>query len=117
MSGPELILMPSKADEEPSYDMSQEEDLLVELDDGNVAYVTIISDTSGWCSCERDYGELAYMVEQACEFPDRDGYYVIEGCTGRYTRGAGWMTDDDDDADFYPGTIRPATTDEIAQHL
>ena len=97
--------------DEPKFDFSQEETLLVALDDGNVYHVSVISDTQGWCSCELFYdGAIDYMVEEACSFDDPFGVYVIEGCTGTYIKGDGWMTDDD--AEFYPGTIRPATPEE-----
>lgn len=110
----DFTILPSESEDEPTYDLKQEETLFVELDDGQVAYATVISDTSGWCSCEQAHGELAYMIEQACEFPARDGYFVIEGCTGAYFKGDGWTTDDD--ADFYPGATRPASDEEIAAY-
>jgi hypothetical protein len=99
-------------DEEPEFDLSQEETLLVALDDGNIYHVSVLSDTQGFSSCELYYdgGCLDYMIEQACTFDDPFGIYVIEGCTGTYIKGDGWMTDDD--AEFYPGTIRPATPEE-----
>lgn len=101
-------------EEEPTYDLNQPEDVFVQLDDGQVCHISVISDTSGFCSCEKDNGCLDDMIEQTCEFPDPFGSYVIEGCTGIYIRGDGWMTDDD--ADFYPGTIRPATAEEISNY-
>ena len=41
-----------------------------------------------------------------------EGVYVLEGMTLHFTRGDGWMTDDD--CDVYFDSIRPATLEEIA---
>lgn len=43
-----------------------------------------------------------------------EGWWVIEGITGDYIRGDGWMTDNDEDWSFE--FVRPATQGEI-DHL
>lgn len=40
-----------------------------------------------------------------------DGFYVVEGITVTFTRGDGWMTDDDEEWEF--GIVRRASPQEI----
>ena len=42
--------------------------------------------------------------------PPGEGFFVVEGMTGHYTRGDGWMTDDD--MEFYFTGVRPATEED-----
>lgn len=114
----ELITLDEPEQEERTYDLDQEETLFVHMEDGKVAYVVVISDTSGWCSCEKDHdGPIDYHIEQSWDHEedgDPHGHFVIEGCTGTYIQGDGWTTDDD--ADFHMGKVRPATQEEIDEH-
>jgi hypothetical protein len=56
------------------------------------------------------YGLFEYVVMDLIE-PPGEGWYVINDCTGSFSRGDGWTTDDD--TEYYFGDIRPATRDEI----
>ena len=112
----DLNLVSEEAEEAPrTYDLGQEETIFVHLEDGKVTHVSVTSDTSGWCSCEQDYGgSLKYHIEHSCEFPEVSGFYMIEGCTGNYIQGDGWSVDDD--STFYPGNVRQATPEEISEN-
>lgn len=67
----------------------------------------------GAASYEQSYGGfLDYTIEGLIDCPG-EGWFVVEGITGCYHKGDGWMTDDD--MDFYCGKVRPATPEEIAQ--
>lgn len=49
---------------------------------------------------------IDYWLDQYCEFTE-PGVYVIEGITGEYVKGDGWMTDDDEEWEYV--SIRRAT--------
>ena len=67
---------------------------------------------TGAASYEVSYGGfLDYTVEGMIECPG-DGWFVVEGVTGYYHKGDGWMTDDR--MDFYYERVRRATPEEIA---
>lgn len=69
----------------------------------------------GAASYEISYnGLFDYTLEDMLECPG-EGVFVVEGVTGYYTRGDGWMTDDD--MEFYFETVRPATQQEIDENL
>lgn len=67
---------------------------------------------TGAASYEQSYGGfLDYTIEGMIDYPG-EGWWVVENVTGYYSKGDGWMTDDN--MDFYCGPVRPATPDEIA---
>lgn len=67
----------------------------------------------GAASYEQSYGSfLDYTIEGMIDCPG-EGWFVVEGVTGAYHKGDGWMIDDD--MDFYFVKVRPATPEEIAQ--
>lgn len=116
----DFLLIEAADVEPPEWNPDEPEDILIEviIGEGELLFETIqvISATNGFASYEKSEGCLDYMIQSRLgpeDFPNGGGWYVIEGCTGRWIRGDGWMTDDD--AEFYPGAIRPATIEEIAQ--
>lgn len=99
--------------EYPSY--KDPGDILVRVGDPNVPKTWEVLDYDSGSSCfYMDELGFRYLFEEYWSDlfeAHPPGVYVIEGSTGAYFRGDGWTTDDD--AEFYPGTIRPATDDEI----
>ena len=72
------------------------------------------SPIEGALTYERHYGcGMEYTLNSLLPKDLESGFYVLEDVTGCYTRGDGWMTDDD--LDIYPGDLRQATLDEIAE--
>lgn len=118
--------------EEPTYNLRHPEDtiLWVEADQTQtyplkgfiVHEVYVMADgtgISGAACYEQSEGcGLSYTFGQMWEddwADPTDGAHtvlVIEDMTSRYTRGDGWMTDDD--VDHYITGARPATTEEMA---
>lgn len=69
---------------------------------------------TGAASYEQAYGSfIEGTIMEMIECPKAEGFYVVEGVTGRYSKGDGWMTDDD--MEFYFENVRPATPEEAAQ--
>lgn len=67
----------------------------------------------GAASYEQSYGGfLDYSIQGMIACPKAEGFFVVEGITGTYHKGDGWMTDDDMDFDYVG--VRPATEEEIA---
>jgi len=70
-----------------------------------------VEGVTGAASYEQSYGGfLDYTIEQIIDCPG-EGWWVVENVTGDYTKGDGWMTDDN--MNFYCGAVRPATEEEI----
>lgn len=64
--------------------------------------------TGGDAEIEHDNGALDYgLLEIIDKEFEKEGWYVCEGFTVRYTRGDGWTTDDD--ADYECERFRRAT--------
>lgn len=122
-----LELIPIAETEEPEvFDFSSPENVLIEVimhdpagptDDWKnfgIESTTVISgkdDVTGAASYEKSYGGfLDYTIQDMID-PPGEGWFTIVGMTGSYTRGDGWMTDDD--MDFYHEAVRPATEEEI----
>lgn len=113
-------------DFEPTFDFTSPEDVLFEvtaevdprLDDYgypqfrrsgwrrgfHVDYASVESDNpdvTGAASYADQYGGfLEYTVESLATCPNREGFFILEGVTGHYSKGDGWTTDDDMDFDF-----------------
>lgn len=69
-------------------------------------------DVTGAASYEKSYGGfLDYTIEGMIDFPG-EGWWVVEGITGVYTKGDWGFTDDD--MRFYHKSVRPATEEEIS---
>lgn len=119
-----------KQDEPEKFDFNFPEDVLIEVIAEDHADQTLphwgvgrhsiesctvlgnIGDPNGAASYEQSYGGfLDYTIQDMIECPG-EGWWVITGITGHYTRGDGWTTDDD--MDFYHEGIRRANPDEIA---
>lgn len=108
---------------EPQYDLSTKEQILLHVSPGGYTFgldvcqvFTPEGRNPGFASCEQDAGgALDYMLSLMLEADilAKEGYYVVEGATGIYTRGDGWEIDDDSDLDFE--SVRPATQEEIDQ--
>ena len=109
------------------FDFNSPEDVLIyvlhnpgyntgEWKDYQIEECTVIGrandEVTGAASYEASYGGfLDYTIEGMIDCPKKEGYYVVEGVTGHYTKGDGWETDDD--MDFYYENVRPATEEEI----
>ena len=121
-------ITPTEGDDfEPSYDFSHPEDVLIEVvfdpdrrEGFFIETATVVNahpTKSGAASYEIgesglfDYTLLGML--SLTDFSQGEGWYVLPNLTGFYTRGDGWMTDDD--MQLYHGPVRPATADEIAQ--
>lgn len=66
---------------------------------------------TGAASYELSYsGFLDYTIQSLIDCPG-EGWWVLENFTGYYSKGDGWMTDDN--MEFYCGEVRRATPDEI----
>lgn len=104
---------------EPTFDFNSPENVIIEVigseDDWLIEDCKIINPTDGVigaASYENEFGGfLDYVIKDMIDFPG-EGCFVVEGITGTYTRGDGWMTDDDMSFDY--STVRPATETEIA---
>ena len=112
--------------EEEVFDFNSPEDVLIYVirDDNRhgygdwkhhaIALCTVIKTTEGVvgaASYEHSYGGfLDYTIEGMIDCPG-EGWWVVEKITGVYTKGDGWMTDDD--MDFYYEAVRLATEEEI----
>jgi hypothetical protein len=67
---------------------------------------------SGAASYEKAYGSfLDYTIADMIDCPKREGYFVVRGITGYYSRGDGYSTDDN--MYFYFQYVQPATQKEI----
>lgn len=123
----ELTMIASPSEPE-KFDFNSPEDVLIKVvgphdDDptnfewGNwsIESTTIIRGVegiTGAASYEYSYGAgLDYTIEAITECPG-EGWFVVEGITGHFTKGDGWMTDDD--MDFYHNGVRPATEQEVS---
>jgi hypothetical protein len=125
---------PEEDDYREVFDFSHPEDVLVLIDhreiktyerfrwnDWEVVETHVLThpradgeEVIGAASYDAQYGGfLNYTIESMIDPPGEWGFYVVEDVTGVYTRGDGWMTDDD--MDFYHGGVRPATPEEVAE--
>ena len=66
---------------------------------------------TGAASYEQSYGGFLDYTIQGMIDPPGEGFFVIENVTGYYSKGDGWMTDDD--MEFYYENVRSATQEEI----
>ena len=113
---------------EPKIDFNSPEDVLIEVtknemltsipgwEQFHIETCTVIGANdgiTGAASYEQAYGSfLDYTIQDMIEFPG-EGWFVVQGITAYYHKGDGYSTDDD--MDFYYESVRPATTEEIAQ--
>lgn len=110
-------------DPEP-IDFDSPEDVLIEVicnvddvdkrwQDHSIEIATVINGKDGVmgaASYEHSYGGfLDYTIQDLIDCPGA-GWFVVEGVTGTYTKGDGWMTDDD--LRFAYKSVRRATEDE-----
>lgn len=97
-------------DMEPSkYDRSWSQKLIHDV--RVLHYDSDPEDVVGACTYDDSYGAgLDYLIRSEISYPG-DGIWVLEDITAVYNRGDGWETDDD--MDFYPGQLRPATIEEM----
>jgi len=66
---------------------------------------------TGAASYDASYGGfLDYTLQNMIDVPGV-GWFVVEGITGEYHKGDGWMTDDDMTFEFK--TVRPATDEDM----
>lgn len=74
----------------------------------------------GAASYEHEYGGfLDYTLEDMLDCPRQEGFFVVEGITGLYTKGLSWRESPnptDDDMEFYFENLRPATPEEEAMY-
>lgn len=135
MNGSNVITEPMISDapacktDEPTYDLSYPEDVLILVDESEISLsctwrsvgLEIVevdiqgsaSEPAGAASYELSEGSgLEYCLESMIWPPPRWGFYVVEGVTANYYRGDGWETDDDMDFEF--DLMRPATVEEMA---
>lgn len=122
-----IIPVPTPDSEEPQFDFSSPEDVLIEVIEDELAsraggywngfsieVCTVIGGAEGVigaASYEAEYGSfLDYTIAGLIDCPGT-GWFVVEGVTGEYHKGDGWMTDDD--MDFYYENVRPASEEEI----
>lgn len=76
-------------------------------------YVLANHGTTGALSYDQSYGTGVKHILESMLYPHEvhgPGVYVIEEVTCYFTRGDGWMTDDDVDFDYR--LVRPATIEE-----
>ncbi|OCP21949.1 MULTISPECIES: hypothetical protein [unclassified Ensifer] len=124
----ELIPITDDADTEDMkiFDFTSPENVLIEVvmhdpagptdkwTNFSIESTTVISGkegVTGAAEYERCYGAgLDYTIQQIID-PPGEGWFVIVGMTGHYSRGDGWMTDDD--MEFYHEAVRPAIEEEI----
>ena len=110
------------------FDFNSSEDVLIEVIDDEDADLTLPNwkkhtvetctviwweneNVTGAASYEASYGGfLDYTIEALIDCPG-PGWFVVEGITGYYHKGDGWMTDDD--MEFYHKGVRRATPEEI----
>jgi hypothetical protein len=124
----EEVLTPIEETEfpEPKFDFSSPENVIIEVilldpngtkDWNNCSIETInIIDTTdgvaGAASYDAEYGGfLDYTIQSMIDCPG-EGWFTVVGVTGVYTKGDGWMTDDDMTFDYKE--VRPATQEEIS---
>lgn len=119
----ELIPVKDTDPEITTWDFSAPENVLIEVimhdpatDWGSfgIESTSIIStsEVAGAASYELEHGFLDYTI-QAMTNPPGEGWFVVEGVTAVYSRGDGWMTEDE--MRFSHTGIRPATAEEIAE--
>jgi len=124
----DLVPIEQSNQDPEAFDFSSPEDVLIEVIADDIrnqsgAWKGFMVDSctvlrgaegvTGAAMYEQAYGGfLDYTIEGMIECPKAEGWYVVLGITGHYTRGDGWSTDDD--MDFYFDSVRPATDDEIA---
>lgn len=125
----ELTALPEE-DEPETIDFSSPEDVLIQIiadefggygdpdwKGYSIEACTILSGKegiTGAASYEKAYGSFLDMtIMDMVHCPKKEGFYVVEGVTGYYSKGDGWMTDDD--MEFYFENLRPATPEEAAQ--
>lgn len=101
-------------DMEPSkYDRSWSQKLIHDV--RVIRYDSDPDDIVGACSYDQSYGAgLDYVIRTEIEYPG-DGLWVLEDVTAIYSQGDGWEIDDD--MQFYPGQLRPATIEEIIMYF
>ncbi len=116
-------------DEREVFDFNSPEDVLIEVIDDDDADLTLPNwkkhsietcvvircendEVTGAASYEHSYGGfLDYTIEGMIDCPG-PGWFVVEGVTGYYSKGDGWMTDDD--MEFYHAGVLRATPEEIS---
>ena len=107
-SSPEAVLILVTADDDADWTLPNWTHHSIEI-------ATVIDGkdaVTGAASYEVSYGGfLDYTIEGMIDCPG-DGWFVVEGVTGCYHKGDGWMTDDR--MDFYYERVRPATAEERA---
>lgn len=122
----QLTPVETEVEDREVFDFSSPEDVLIYVlsDDNRHGYgewkdhlvdlCTVIKGAEGVigaASYDEIYGGfLNYTIEGLIDCPG-EGWWVVENVTGEYTKGDGWMTDDN--MDFYCGAVRPATEEEI----
>lgn len=110
-------------EEEEIFDFSSPEDVLIKVVQGDndkwggfsIDEYNVINranpSVTGAASYEMSYaGFLDYTIEGMID-PPGEGWFVVEGMTGYYSRGDGYTSDDD--MEFYYEKVRPATEEEI----
>jgi hypothetical protein len=125
----QLTFTPVESDdaEDCPIDLSSPEDVLIEVimhdlagsktdwKNFSIESTTVINgkdEVTGAAEYERSYGFLDYTIQGLID-PPGEGWFVVVGVTGTYTRGDGWHTDDD--MRFSHEAVRAATPEEIAE--
>jgi len=100
------------------YDWSQKENVLFEVESGEVVWASVIGPVAveafGMASyCADEGGCLDYMIGEILTEKLSDGHYVAVNCEGSYYVGDGWTTDDD--MELWFESVRPATDEEARE--
>ena len=66
------------------------------LDDKFDDFEVLDYDNDSACFWAQEGIGLDYLVEDIIGLPDDQGCYIVHGITVSFTRGDGWMTDDDE---------------------
>ncbi|QIG75734.1 hypothetical protein EVC20_163 [Rhizobium phage RHph_Y2_17_1] len=118
----------SDTDEAERIDLSSPEDVLIEVimhdpagsktdwKNFGIESTTVINGKEGITGAaeyENSYGGFLDYTIQGLIDPPGEGWFVVQGMTGQFHRGDGWMTDDD--MSFWHEGVRPATPEEIAE--
>jgi hypothetical protein len=114
---------PAANDEPVKIDPSVPEYVLFEITGEERHFSNIVAyeiggadDVMGIVSYEQSYGVgVEFLLEDVLEEWPAVGFWVMEGITGAFFRGDGWTTDDD--VEFYGGTLRPATQEEVSGYV
>jgi hypothetical protein len=126
----QLTLTPVESDdaEDCPIDLSSPEDVLIEVimhdpagsktdwKNFSIESTTVINGkegVTGAAEYEHSYGGFLDYTIQGLIDPPGEGWFVVQGMTGQFHRGDGWMTDDS--MSFWHEGVRPATPEEIAE--